>query len=146
MSVELKKDKLNKCPLSRRKISWRDVPLTMFELNTEHTVGSIWGITETEKIFLILDKSDQQACNRLAIPLRDRVYSGIVERPKDKTFYLFRKCDWCSLRSHKPIVPLLEGKICFFTLPFPLFYLLHVQTIWSFGYSWPAFLLNSFTW
>ena len=50
-------------------------------------------------------------------------------------------CDW----SAGPInlVPLFEDKLVF-TLSFPIFNLVQVQFIWSFGYWWSAVLPNSF--
>ena len=58
-----------------------------------------------------------------------------------KMFYLFRKYDAYSiLRSHRPST-FVGGK----NLVFSIFNLVHnMQTIWSFGYRWPAVLLNSF--
>ena len=52
-----------------------------------------------------------------------------------KTFYLLKCCD--SYTGPINLVPLLGGKI-YFALPFPIFDLVHVQTIWSFGHRWPA--------
>ena len=53
-----------------------------------------------------------------------------------KTIYLLRK--YCAFSGPISLVPLLGGKNLDFALPFPIFDLVHMQNIWSFGYRWLA--------